>query len=83
MGALKNKKYYKNNNEIRILKQSTSYQDEDVSLTLLMKVVGKLRQLTELDFVISEIFFILHVVDVSVLNVLQGKKRQNVYCMST
>lgn len=73
----------KNNNEIRILKQSTSYQDEDVSLTLLMKVVGKLRQLTELDFVISEIFFILHVVDVSVLNVLQGKKRQNVYCMST
>lgn len=61
---------------------STSYQDEDVSLSLLVKVVGKLRQLAELDFVVSEIFLILHVVNVSVLNVLHGNKK-NAYCMGT
>lgn len=59
---------------------TTSYQDEDVSLSLFMKVVCKLRQLAELDFVISEIFLILHVVNVSVLNVLHGK-RKNAYSL--
>ena len=43
-----------------------------------MKVVIKLRQLLELDFVIGEIFLILHVVYVSVLNVLQEEKHASV-----
>lgn len=55
---------------LRHSQQRASYQDEDISLSLCMKVVGKLRQLIEIDFVVREIFLILHVVNVSVLNVL-------------
>lgn len=51
-----------------------SYQDEDVPLPLLMEVIGKLRQLTEFDFVVGEVFLVLHVVYVSVLNVLHEDK---------
>lgn len=44
-----------------------------------MKVVGKLRQLLELHFVICEVFLVLHVVDVCVLNVLHGGKHKLQY----
>lgn len=40
-----------------------------------MKVVGKGRQIGELDFVVGEIFLILHVVNVSVLDVLHRKDK--------
>lgn len=48
-----------------------SHQDDDVFLSLGVQVVSKLRQLTELHFVICEILLILHVVDVGVLDILQ------------
>lgn len=51
------------------------YQDEDVFLALLVKVVGKGWQISELDFVVSEIFLVLHVVNVSVLDVLHRKDK--------
>lgn len=54
----------------------SSYQNEDVFLSLLVKVVCELRQFAELDFVISEVFLVLHVVNVGVLNLLKGKKRK-------
>lgn len=38
-----------------------------------MQVVSKLRQAFKVDFVVGEIFLVLHVVNVCVLNVLQKK----------
>lgn len=55
-----------------------SDQDEDVLLTLRMQVVSKLRQVSKLDFIIGEVFLVLHVIDVCVLNVLQKKERHTV-----
>ena len=40
-----------------------------------MEVVSKLRQLFEMNLVIREVLLVLHVVYVSVLNVLKEKKR--------
>lgn len=44
-----------------------------------MKVVCKLRQVCESNFVVSEIFLILHVVDVSVLSVLYWKMKNGIH----
>jgi len=52
-----------------------TYQDEDVSLALVMEVVGELRQLFEIDLVVREVLLVLHVVYVGVLNVLKAEKR--------
>ena len=59
------------------LRYCESYQDEDVSLTLIMEVVSKLRQLCEKRLVVGEVLLVLHVVNVSVLNVLREKIRGN------
>lgn len=39
-----------------------------------MEVVGKLGQLPELDLIVREVLFILHVVNVGVLDVLRNRE---------
>lgn len=51
-----------------------SDQDQDVLLTLRVQVVGKVRQASKVDLIVGEVFLVLHVIDVRVLNVLQKKR---------
>lgn len=39
-----------------------------------MQVVSKVRQASKADFIVGEIFLVLHVIDVCVLDVLQKKR---------
>lgn len=59
------KKYY-----LKSWIEMNTYQDEDVLLALLMQVVSKCGQVFEVHLVIGEIFLFLHVVYISVLDVL-------------
>lgn len=51
-----------------------SDQYEDVFLSLLVHVIGELRQLGEMYQVVREVLFILHVVDICVLDILKEKE---------
>lgn len=55
--------------------QSTSYQDKDVFLPPLMEIVSKPRKFSVVKLVIGEIFFILHIVYVGVLDILHGMEK--------
>lgn len=50
-----------------------THQYGDVFLPLFMHVVSKLRQLRKFHHVIGEDLFVLHVINISVLDILENK----------
>lgn len=57
----------------KVIPVKLAHQYDDVLLSLLVHVVGKLRQLFKLHHIVGKDLFIFHVINIGVLDVLEHK----------